>query len=106
MRKFKTLSAMFVVLAAVVACCPVAFAASSAGGGGVFQDLADWINGWSKSIKVLVPSIGTVAIIIVGIITMTAGSQWSGKVKTLMVSIIVGIAIVSYGPALITTLIK
>lgn len=106
MRKFKTLSAMFVVLAAVVACCPVAFAASSAAGGNPFQELADWIDSWSSSIKVLVPAVGTVAILILSIVTIFAGSQWSGKYKGIMVGIIVGIATASYGPSVILALYK
>ena len=73
-------------------------------GSNPLESLATWIENWAGYVKVLVPAIGTVAIIVIGIVTMTAGSQWSGKAKTLMVSVIVGIAIVAYGPSIISAM--
>lgn len=106
-KKNKNLVA-FIMTALVAAYCTglTALAASPAApvvlaADNPLQSLADWINDWAGYVKVLVPAIGTVAIIIIGIITMTAGSQWSGKAKGLMVSVIIGIAIVAYGPSII-----
>lgn len=104
MKKIKNIIASAVVAFTALFCTgTVAFAADA--DGGVFQNLADWINEWSSAATVLVPAIGTLAIIVIGIIVMTAGSQWSARAKGLMVSVIVGVAIVSYGPLLLKALL-
>lgn len=102
-KKNKSLIALAITLFTTLFCTgTVAFAAGDADG--VFSSLADWINGWSDAVMIIVPAIGTLAIIVIGIITMTAGQQWSARAKGLLVSVVVGVAIVSYGPLLIKAL--
>ena len=102
-KNYKSLIAFAITLFTTMFCTgTVAFAADA---DGVFQSLADWVNEWSTAATVLVPAIGTLVIVVIGVVVMTAGSQWSAKAKALMVSVIVGVAIVSYGPMLIKALL-
>ncbi len=68
----------------------------------MFGGIVSWLNSWSDGVKTLVPAIGTLAIIIIGIVVMVAGSNWSAMAKKLLVGVMAGIAIASYGPAIVT----
>ncbi len=70
----------------------------------MFQPVADWFNSLGEQAKVLVPAIGTIVIVIIGIVLMLAGSNWSRTAKGLLGGLIAGIALVCYGPAIITSL--
>lgn len=71
----------------------------------MFGGLVSWIQSWSDGVKTLVPVIGTLVIIIIGIVVMVAGSNWSATAKRLLVGLIAGIAIASYGPAVVASMV-
>ena len=69
-----------------------------------FQELADWINSWSSQATVLVPALGSILMLGIGLVVMFAGREWSGKAKSFAGAIIAGLAIISYGPLLISSM--
>lgn len=80
--------------------------AAAATSSGPLSSIADWFNGWSDEVKMLVPAIGTFLAIIMGIIIMFAGRNWGEKAKTFAGAIIVGILVVCYAPSIITSMVN
>ena len=73
--------------------------------GNPFQSVADWLNSWTDQAKVLVPAVGTLIMLVIGLVLMFAGGEWSRKAKTFAGAIIAGIAVISYGPLLISSML-
>lgn len=73
--------------------------------GNPFQSVADWLNSWTDQAKVIVPAVGTLVMLIVGLALMFSGGEWSRKAKTFAGAIIIGIAVISYGPLLISSML-
>lgn len=71
-----------------------------------FQEIADWFTKMGDSAQVLFPAIGTVVILVIGIVIATAGSSWGRLAKTLLSGLIVAVAIVAYGPSLLLSLLQ
>jgi hypothetical protein len=68
--------------------------------------IIEWFNSWSDQAKLIVPAVGTFLAIIVGLVVMFAGRNWSEVAKKWAGAIIAGILIISYAPSLITGMVN
>lgn len=73
---------------------------------GKLGGIAEWFNSWSDEVKALVPAIATFLAIIIGLIIMFAGRNWSEKAKMYAGAILVGILVIGYAPSIITSMLS
>lgn len=83
-----------------------AMIATAATSSGPLSGIAEWFNSWSDQVKMLVPSIGTFLAVVIGLIIMFAGRNWSEKAKMYAGAVIVGILVICYAPSIITSMVS
>ncbi len=68
------------------------------------DQITAWIEGFQGQIQALGYALGVIAILILGIILVTGGREAMSKGKGMAVGIIAGIAVLSFGTAIVSTL--